>query len=156
VSELLLERWASTSIVSRGSSHDAAALPGFVAEVDGERAGLLIYEETERQVEVVTLDALRESIGVGTALLGAVVGLAGQHRCKRVWLVTTNDNLHALRFYQRRGFRLVAVHAGAVDKARALKPAIPTNGLNGIAIHDEIELACPMDQVFDNDRRQPA
>jgi acetolactate synthase regulatory subunit len=47
----------------------------------------------------------------------------------------------ALRFYQRRGFRLAALHAGAVDDSRArLKPEIPVTGDHGIALRDELEL----------------
>jgi hypothetical protein len=54
----------------------------------------------------------------------------------------------ALRFYQRRGFRLVALHPGAVDDSRRrLKPEIPELGEYGIPIRDELvlerELAFP-------------
>jgi predicted acetyltransferase len=117
VEEVLVQRWGSTHIASRGGTHDAAALPALLAEVAGERVGLLTYREIHRQLEVVTLDALRDSIGVGTALLERVRELAEERHCSRVWLVTSNDNLRALRFYQRRGFRRVAVHVGAVDRA---------------------------------------
>jgi ribosomal protein S18 acetylase RimI-like enzyme len=55
--------------------------------------------------------------------------------------VTTNDNVDALRFYQRRGFRLAALRAGAVEDARArLKPEIPWTGADGIELRDELEL----------------
>jgi GNAT superfamily N-acetyltransferase len=138
---LLTGRWGATVVVSRGQLHDAAELPGFAA-VDGEEpVGLLTYTIDDDELEVVSLDALRESAGVGTALLDAVRGLALAEGCRRVWLITTNDNLEALRFYQRRGFRLVAVHAGAIDRSRELKPQIPTVGRDGIPVHDEIELA---------------
>ena len=60
--------------------------------------------------------------------------------CGRVWLITTNDNLRALRFYQRRGFRLVAVHPDALERSRELKPSIPEIGLDGIPLRDELEL----------------
>ena len=60
---------------------------------------------------------------------------------RRLWLITTNDNVDALRFYQRRGFRLARVHAGAVDRSRAtLKPAIPEIGAHEIPLRDELEL----------------
>jgi hypothetical protein len=78
--------------------------------------------------------------GVGTALIEAVKVAAIEAGCRRLWLMTTNDNLHALGFYQRRGFRLVAVYPGAVDAARLLKPEIPLLGNDGIPIRDEIEL----------------
>ncbi|MGH2876950.1 MAG: hypothetical protein ACRDLV_11925 [Solirubrobacteraceae bacterium] len=34
----------------------------------------------------------------------------------------------------------MAVHRGAFDEARRLKPSIPPVGEYGIAIHDELEL----------------
>jgi predicted acetyltransferase/N-acetylglutamate synthase-like GNAT family acetyltransferase len=138
---VLAERWGSTLIARRGTLVDAGGLPGLIAEIDGEPVGLATYEETDGMIEIVTLDASREPQGVGTALVERLVALAGERHCSRVWLVTTNDNLRALRFYQRRGFRLAALRAGAVDRARALKPGIPAVGSGGLEIHDEIELA---------------
>lgn len=77
-------------------------------------------------------------------LLDALLEAARRGGCRRLWLITTNDNLNALRFYQRRGWRLVAVHAGAVDEARKVKPQISVIGEDGIPIHDEIELEFPI------------
>jgi ribosomal protein S18 acetylase RimI-like enzyme len=88
----------------------------------------------------VTIDAFERRRGAGTALLEAVVADARAEGASRLWLITTNDNLDSLRFYQRRGFRLAAMHPGAVDDARRLKPTIPQRGEHGISIHDEIEL----------------
>ena len=79
--------------------------------------------------------------GAGTALIQAVAQLARRQGCTRLWVITTNDNVDALRFYQRRGFCLVRVHRGAVDRSRAcLKPEIPPVGAYGIPLRDEIEL----------------
>jgi predicted acetyltransferase/predicted N-acetyltransferase YhbS len=139
VERVLVERWTSTAIVSRARIHDAAALPSLVAEIDGERVGLLTHAESPDGLEVVTLDSLREREGIGSALLAAVTDLAAARGERRVWLVTTNDNLGALGFYQRRGFRLAALRPGAVDEARRLKPTIPRDA-DGIAVRDEIEL----------------
>jgi GNAT superfamily N-acetyltransferase len=129
-----------TQIRSRGRRHDATGLAGMLAEIDGERLGLATYRVERDEVEVVTMDALIEGRGIGAALLEAVAEFAGTGGCRRLWLVTTNDNLDALRFYQRRGLSLVAVHRGAVDQARVIKPQIPEVGALGIAVHDEIEL----------------
>ena len=66
---------------------------------------------------------------------------AQETAASRLWLVTTNDNLDALRFYQRRGFRVADVRPGALDDARrSLKPTIPEVGRFGIPIRDEIIL----------------
>jgi GNAT superfamily N-acetyltransferase len=88
----------------------------------------------------VTLDATTKGTGAGTRLLAAAAGIAWAQHCTRLWLITTNDNLDALRFYQRRGMRLVGVTPGAVDRARRIKPEIPFTGDYGIALHDELTL----------------
>ena len=139
VRETLRELWGET-VVSRGAVHDPMALPGFVAEEGGERVGLLTYRVDGADCEVVTIDAFPEGAGAGTALLDAAARAARDAGCGRVWLITTNDNLRALRFYQRRGFRLVAVHPDALERSRELKPSIPEIGLDGIPLRDELEL----------------
>ena len=129
------------AVVSRGRVHDATVLPGFVAEDDGsEPAGLLTYRIDGGDCEVVTINAFPRGGGAGTALMDAVATAAREAGCRRVWLITTNDNLRALRFYQRRGFRLVALHRDALERSRELKPSIPEVGLDGIPLRDELEL----------------
>lgn len=140
VAQRLNELWASTTVVSRGWTHDASELPAFVASSGAEPVGLATYRIEAAECELVTLDAFRRGEGVGTALLHRVASEAAAQRCHRLWLITSNDNLDALRFYQRRGLRLVAVHRGAIDAARRLKPEIPEVGDHGIPIHDELEL----------------
>lgn len=109
--------------------------------MDGDQVvGLTTYEVAESECELVTIDAFRAREGIGSALFSAVREAAATHGCIRLWLITTNDNLEALGFYQRMGMRLVAVHQGAVDAGRRLKPAIPLIGEHGIPIHDELEL----------------
>ena len=134
------EHWGAEIVVAHGTLYHPAALPGFVAEMAGEVAGLVTFHIAGDACEIVTLDSLHPDQGIGTALIEAVKAAAGAAGCRRLWLITTNDNLHALGFYQKRGFRLVAVHPGAVDAARKLKPEIPLIGNDGIPIRDEIEL----------------
>jgi GNAT superfamily N-acetyltransferase len=141
VVRLLTEAWGGTEVAGHGVLHDAAELPGLLAERDGEMVGLLTYHIAGLGLEIVTIDAVTPGGGVGTALLTAVVDISRELSLKRVWLITTNDNLDALRFYQRRGMRIAAVAPGAVDVARAtLKPAIPVVGAYGIELHDELTL----------------
>jgi RimJ/RimL family protein N-acetyltransferase len=102
--------------------------------------GLVTYRIEGSQCEVVTLNSEEEGTGIGTALLEAVCREAAAAGCTRVWLITTNDNLPALRFYQKRGMRLFALHPNAVEASRKLKPEIPLAGWEGIPIRDEIEL----------------
>ncbi len=102
---------------------------------------MLTYVREREQCEILTLHASRQWRGIGSALVEAVERLAAQRGCTRLWVITTNDNVDALRFYQRRGFRLAALHPGAVDGSRArLKPEIPTVGDHGIPLRDEVEL----------------
>jgi ribosomal protein S18 acetylase RimI-like enzyme len=140
VDDLLTQSWGSARIVSRGVVHDAGALPGFAAELAGERAGLVTYRIEGSGCEIVSLDSLVERRGVGSRLLEAVVEAARAARCERIWLITTNDNLHALGFYQRRGFELAALHRGAIAHSRQLKPSISLVGMDRIPIRDELEL----------------
>lgn len=142
VKALVKESWGAEMVFVHGTSYRPAALPGFVAVLAGEASGLVTYTLSNAgdACKIVTLDSLREGQGIGSALVEAVRETARRAGCSRLWLITTNDNTRALRFYQQRGFRLVAVHRGAVDKARKFKPQIPMTGDDNIPIHDEIEL----------------
>lgn len=137
---LLTARWGSTIVVSRGRPHDLLGLPGFVAEDGGVRAGLATYRLEAGACELTSLDAVRPHRGAGSVLLAQVRRTAARAGCRRLWLITTNDNLGALRFYQRRGLRLAAVHCGALALSRQIKPQIPEIGEYGIPLRDEIEL----------------
>ena len=140
VLEFISKNWGAPKIIVHDRVYLPHKLPGLVARIAGERVGLLTYEITGQACEVVTLDSLRPREGVASALIQAVAEIARQAGCSRLWLITTNDNLTALRFYQKRGFVLVAFHREAVNRARRLKPEIPQFGEDGIPIRDEIEL----------------
>jgi ribosomal protein S18 acetylase RimI-like enzyme len=131
----------SPRAVGHGTVFLPGELPGFLAERDGHAVGLLTYEVRGDTLEVVSIDAFPARSGAGTALLDEAVRAArDDHGCRRAVLTTTNDNVEALRFYQRRGFRLAALRPGAVDAARALKPEIPAMGAFGIPLRDELDL----------------
>jgi GNAT superfamily N-acetyltransferase len=139
-----LARHYSARVARLGRLLDPLDHPALLAENDdGQLLGMLTYvpQQGWEQCEVLTLHASRQWHGAGTALIEAVEQLAAQHGCARLWVITTNDNVDALRFYQRRGFQLVAVHRGAVDDSRRrLKPEITVTGAYGIPLRDEIEL----------------
>ena len=139
-SALLIKLWGTPIIASHGSAFDPAELPGFVARQDNATVGLITYVIADGQCEIVTLNSLKERMGIGTQLIQMVKQTAVEAGCSRLWLITTNDNLHALKFYQKRGFRLNGIRPSAVDEARKLKPEIPLIGNDGIPIHDELEL----------------
>jgi GNAT superfamily N-acetyltransferase len=137
---LWTERWGSSRMVSRGVLFSLTDLPALVAWRGDVRAGVATYHIHDDDCELTSLDSVLEGVGVGTALIRAVIDTAKIAGCARLWLVTTNDNTHALRYYQRLGFRLAALHPGAVEAARRLKPEIPLLGLDEIPIRDELEL----------------
>jgi N-acetylglutamate synthase-like GNAT family acetyltransferase len=138
--DLMKREWGAENIVVHNAIYYPAELPGFVAEAAGKIAGLLTYVIDMESCEVVTLNSLVPGIGIGSRLIEAARSKAVETGCKRLWLVTTNDNVHALGFYQKRGFRMVALRPGAVDEARKIKPEISLLGESGIPIHDEIEM----------------
>lgn len=119
-----------------------AALPGFIAERAARIAGLLTYDVRSGVLEIVTINAIDQHTGIGTVLIEAVRAEAKRRGCHEITLTTTNDNVNALRFYQRRGFRLAGLRPGAVDRSRLRKPEIPRTGDYGIPLHDEIDLSC--------------
>jgi DNA-3-methyladenine glycosylase I len=140
IANLLQEWWAGPQIVTRGKIHQADKLLGFIAMLDGKPAGLTTYEIVGDQCEIITMNSLVEGKGIGSALINAVKDTAARAGCKRLWLITTNDNTAALHFYQKRGFALVAVYRNALEQSRKLKPEIPSIGIDGILLRDEIEL----------------
>jgi GNAT superfamily N-acetyltransferase len=133
--------WGSALVTSRGVGHLITDLPCLLA-TDGDRwLGVCGYRFAGDECEVVLLEAFERHCGVGTALLTATLELARRLNSRRLWLVTSNANLEALRFYQRRGMHLVRVWPDAIAEARMrLKPEIPPIGEFGIAIRDELEL----------------
>ncbi len=142
---LLTARFGTPAQARLGELVDAMALDGLVAEADGRAIGFATVQESpDKGMEIVTLVADPPRQGAGSALLDTAWHVAAASGHHRLWLVTTNDNLGGLHFFLRRGMRIAAVHAGAVERDRELKPEIPPfNGDNGLPIRDLIELELP-------------
>jgi len=138
--DLIRNSWGSANIVTRGRVIETTKLPGFVAVNNDRPVGLLTYAIAGGECEIITMNSLQEGTGVGTEMISAMKSRAKKEGCKRLWLITTNDNMGALRFYQKRGFRLVNLYKNSMDEARRIKPEIPLFGFNGIPVRDEIEL----------------
>ncbi len=134
------EHWGDDLVVVHGDVFRPEDVEGFIAQEQGQWVGLVTYAVRGDGCEVVTLDSLSEGCGIGSRLLEEVAAEARRAGCKRIFLTTTNDNLHALGFYQKRGFVLSALRAGTIEESRKLKPAIPLIGMHGIPLRDEIEL----------------
>ena len=152
IREELIRNWHDTGIWSLGKRYQADELPGFVAvdQTNGrsERIGLVTYiiHPGGWQGEVMTLSSRREDSGAGTALLRAATDALRAAGCKRAFLTTTNDNLRAIGFYQKRGWKLAVLHKSIIDEARKHGAEIPEIGMHGIPLRDEIELELFLDQ----------
>jgi GNAT superfamily N-acetyltransferase len=122
---LTTQLWGAAEVAVHDGVFYPATLPGFIAERAGRIAGLVTFQVRPGVIESVRAEAKRQG-------------------CHLITLTTTNDNIGALRFYQRRGFRLAALRPGAVDRTRQRKPEIPRTGDFGIPLRDEIDLTCPV------------
>ena len=141
VRDFVRERWGDEIVVGHGVVFHPSTLPGLVLADDrGDAVGLLTYTIEGDACEVVTIDAVVEGLGYGSLLLDKVSDAAREAGCSRLWLVTTNDNVRAIRFYRARGFEVVAVREGAIDESRKLKPSVPLVNGAGVPIRDEIEM----------------
>lgn len=132
--------WGDECIIVHAEVFTPHLLPGYKAVEADQVIGLITYQISGDHCEIVTLNAFRQGVGVGKALLIQVEETARLAGCSACRLVTTNDNLNALGFYQKNGYRIIEIHAGAVEEARRLKPSIPLVAENGIPIRDEITL----------------
>ena len=140
VESFVKSHWGSEIVVAKGRVLRPVELDGFVGFNGKNPVGLLTYRIEGPDCEIVTIDSIAQGEGVGTALINAVRERAKVKGCRRLWLITTNDNLNALGFYQKRGFRLIAIYPDALEASRKLKPQISMKAANGIPIRDELEL----------------
>lgn len=139
VNEFINEHWGSNKVVVHKKVYYPYKLEGFLAETNKEQIGLVTYKIKNKKCEIVTLNSIRENKGIGTHLVNLVLRKAKGSGCNIVWLITTNDNIKGIYFYQKLGFRLVKVYLDAVNESRMLKPEIPLKSENGIQIRDELK-----------------
>lgn len=140
ISLLIKKTWGDEFIIVHDEIFFPCSLPGFIAKSKNENLGLVTYNLQHDHCEIITINSLREFQGIGSALLEEVITVVKNKGVNKISVVTTNDNLLALRFYQKRGFVLSSVSVGAIGRSRAKKPHIPTFGLYGIPLRDEITL----------------
>lgn len=131
--------WGSTEIISKEHTYDILTLPNIIAERDGKPVGFVMYAIEGKACEIVALYTALKNQGIGTNLIDQVKNVVKRDGCTKVWLMTTNDNTNALRFYQKRGFVITTIRTNVMEEQRKLKP-IPFLGNDGIEIRDEIEL----------------
>ena len=134
------ERWG-IPIVSVRREYLPSDVEGLVwLGGDGEPEGLVTWAAAGEEAEIVSLDAFHQGRHIGARLLDAAEAELRRRGVRRITIVTTNDNLRALAFYVRRGYRLVRLHLDAIDRVRAVKPAVALVGNEGIPLRDMWEL----------------
>jgi N-acetylglutamate synthase-like GNAT family acetyltransferase len=138
VSEII-KGWGSDILVSRGKTYKTEDLEGVLTYENGKIIGLGLYYIKDNECEIVLLETFIQNKGIGTQILNKIKENAKINRCKRIWLITSNDNIDAIKFYQRKGFNIGNFYKNAMDKSRELKPSIPLIGNYEIPIKDEIE-----------------
>ena len=140
VNQFFIDNWFSTDMSIRGEIIDGTKLDGFLLQEDNTVIGLVTYTFFGDICEIVSLDSKRENIGIGSALLKEIEQIAIDNNCKKMRLITTNDNMRALQFYQKRGYCLTKLYPNAIEEVRKVKPNVPEIGDNDIPLRDEIEL----------------
>ena len=136
--DLVVREWG-LPVVSISGTHDPSVLPGFLALDHDQTVGAVTYRLSDDECEVVTLNSLHENRGVGSALLARVRRLADRDR-RRTWLITTNDNINAIRFYQLRGMDLRALHRDFAEEVRRWKPDLDDRA-GGIRFRHALEFS---------------
>jgi len=139
VNLILKDEWHCPPSISRGKIIDTTILPGFLFIKNEVIEGVTTYNIENEECEIVTLNSFKENMGIGTTLIEGVLDVAKKTNCKRLWLITTNDDINAIRFYQKKGFDLKAAHINAMELSRKLKPSIPLMGMDSIPIKHELE-----------------
>ncbi|WP_175615841.1 GNAT family N-acetyltransferase [Piscibacillus halophilus] len=140
LTQFFTKHWGSPQMVVSSGIYQCDELDGFVVIEEGEIMGLITYIINGDECEIMSLDSLIENRGIGSALIKQVELEDEKEKYKLVKLITTNDNLNALGFYQKRGYRLTKLYGNAVEQACKLKPEIPFIADNGIPIRDELLL----------------
>ena len=149
VARFVERHWHSRVVMSHGEKFYPHKERGFLERRNGEIVGLLTFRIVGSEMEILTLNSTMEGQGIGTSLMLHTIEAARETGCTRITLTTTNDLLRAIGFYQRLGFRMVAINIGVVDEARKIKPEIPETGERGIPIHDEIAMELRIEPYLD-------
>ena len=140
VKKIFIDKWKTDYMISKYKIHYVDNLESFVYLENNTIVGILTFVIENNDIEIVSLDSFKENNGIGSLLINEIIKYYKINNFKKVWLVTTNDNLHALKFYQKRNFNISNIYLNAVNKAREIKPSIPKNGYDDIPILHEIEL----------------
>lgn len=139
INVFIKQHWYSTTMIIRGKEIDMTKVDGFYFRDGKTIIGLITYIVYNNILEIISIDSLRQNQGIGSKLIEAVIHEAEERNLQKIVLITTNDNINAIRFYQKRGFDMAHLFRNAMDISRKLKPEIPLIGDNSIPLRHEIE-----------------
>lgn len=148
VDAFIKQHWHTTTMIIRGKEIDMTKTEGFFFSEGKEMIGLITYIFYDNILEITSLDSLHENQGIGSKLVEAVIHEAKERKLQKIVLITTNDNINAIKFYQKRGFDMVRLFHNALDVSRKLKPEIPLIGENSIPLRHEIEFELYINPVI--------
>lgn len=140
IKELFIAEWGGDFVIGKDKTYRPEDLEGIMAEEDGEKVGLATFSIENNKMELVTINSLKQGKGIGTMLINEIIIIAKERKNEKIFFITTNDNLSAIKFYQKNNFRLVNIYPDAIAEARKIKPQIPEIGQDGIPMRDAIEL----------------
>ncbi len=136
--ELFTRDFGRTKIVAYSEVMDIDQMPALVAVRYEEPSGALAYRLHGDALHIVALatDPMWQRSGVGGHLVAEAELLARRLNLRRLVVSTTNDNLPALYFYQRRGYRMTDF----VPNSIIMHTGQEVSGFAGILVRDEIRL----------------
>lgn len=140
IKDLMDTHWGGEPLIIRGKKYFPSFLDGLLVFRRKKVIGFLIYEILENTMEIVVFEVFEKFKGIGSKLLEELKQIAIKKHCEKILVMTTNDNLDALRFYQKKGFCISKIHIDSIKESRKIKPAISDIGDYGIALRDEIDL----------------
>ena len=139
IDTFIKQHWYTTTMIIRGKEIDMTKTEGFYFNDGEDIICLITYIVYDNILEITSLDSLHENQGIGSKLVEAVIHEAKERKLEKIVLITTNDNINAIKFYQKRGFDMVRLFHDALEVSRKLKPEIPLIGENSIPLRHEIE-----------------
>ena len=139
INAFIKQHWYTTTMIIRGKEIDMTKTEGFYFKEGEDIIALITYIVYDNVLEITSLDSLREKQGIGSKLIETVIHEARERKLQKIVLITTNDNINAIRFYQKREFDMAHLYRNAMDISRKLKPEIPLIGENSIPLRHEIE-----------------
>jgi GNAT superfamily N-acetyltransferase len=103
---------------------------------EGRVCGHVSFSVDGESGEIVTLEALVQGQHIGGRLIDASEEEMRRHGVRRIIVTTTNDNIRAQGFYQRRGYRLKRIELDGMKRVRAAKVDVPETGYEGLPLLD--------------------